>query len=73
VFDERVAVRHGLQPGSHVLCYACGHPVSPAEQGSPQYEAGISCPHCYPTLTPEKRAKQAMRKLQHDQKHGQSL
>lgn len=68
VFDERVAVRHGLQPGSYDLCYACGQPISQEDKASPYYEAGISCPHCYPTQTPEKRAKQVMRKYQNDQK-----
>jgi UPF0176 protein len=28
VFDERVAVNHGLSPGTHKLCRACGQPVS---------------------------------------------
>jgi len=28
VFDERVAVGHGLQPGGHVMCRACGLPVA---------------------------------------------
>jgi UPF0176 protein len=27
LFDERVAVTHGLAPGGHVLCRACGTPV----------------------------------------------
>lgn len=26
VFDERVAVGHGLEPGSHIACRACGAP-----------------------------------------------
>lgn len=73
VFDERVAVRHGLQPGSYDLCYGCGNPVSAADKAHPHYEAGISCPKCYEILTAEKRAKQKMRKLQHDQKKGQAL
>ncbi len=30
VFDERVAVAHGLNPGTHELCRACGHPVAKA-------------------------------------------
>lgn len=29
VFDRRVAVTHGLAPGSHVMCLACGRPVKP--------------------------------------------
>ncbi|MET0364443.1 MAG: rhodanese domain-containing protein [Sphingobium sp.] len=31
VFDERVAVTHGLEPGSHALCGECGMPVPEAE------------------------------------------
>lgn len=68
VFDERVAVGHGLQPGGYQLCYACGHPVSEADKASPYYEPGIACPHCYETMTPEKRAKQTMRQRQRDQR-----
>lgn len=47
VFDQRVAVAHRLQPGTHVLCYACGNPVSLEEQSSPKYEPAVSCPRCY--------------------------
>ncbi|HEX7853207.1 MAG TPA: rhodanese-related sulfurtransferase [Sphingobium sp.] len=31
VFDERVAVGHGLEAGSHILCTSCGMPVPTAE------------------------------------------
>lgn len=73
VFDERVAVSHGLQPGSHELCYACGYPVSEGDRTHPHYEAGISCPHCYDMMTPEKRAKQTMRQRQrHHQREATS-
>jgi UPF0176 protein len=46
VFDERVAVKQGLEPGSYVMCQACGQPLSQQEQQSQQYEPGVSCPHC---------------------------
>lgn len=46
VFDERVAVTHGLEPGTYELCQACGMPLSEAEQRSPRYQPGIHCPHC---------------------------
>ncbi|MEL6580219.1 MAG: rhodanese-related sulfurtransferase [Cyanobacteria bacterium J06621_12] len=62
VFDERVAVKEGLEPGSHELCYACGHPISEADKESPKYESHISCPHCYEQLTPEKKARQVNRR-----------
>jgi len=31
VFDERVALEHGVTQGSHVMCRRCGHPV-PADR-----------------------------------------
>ncbi|WP_416676769.1 oxygen-dependent tRNA uridine(34) hydroxylase TrhO [Egbenema bharatensis] len=55
VFDQRVTVQHGLASGTHSLCWGCGHPISEAEKASPQYEVGVSCPHCFDRLTPEKR------------------
>lgn len=58
VFDERVAVRHGLQEGSYQLCFGCGHPISETDKSSPQYEEGICCPYCFDSLTTEKRARQ---------------
>lgn len=62
VFDERVAVKEGLERGSYELCYGCGHPLSEAELNSPQYELHISCPYCYEQLTPEKKARQINRR-----------
>ena len=66
VFDDRVAVKEGLELGSHELCYACGHPISEAEKQSPQYEPHISCPYCYESLTPEKKARQEDRRRQRE-------
>ncbi|MET0409083.1 MAG: rhodanese-related sulfurtransferase [Hyphomicrobium sp.] len=34
VFDERVALEHGVRQGHHELCAGCGHPIRRAEQGS---------------------------------------
>jgi UPF0176 protein len=62
VFDERVAVKEGLELGSHELCYGCGHPISEADKNSPHYESNISCPHCYQQLTPEKKERQVNRR-----------
>lgn len=64
VFDERVAIKHGLEPGSYSICYACGHPVSRAEQQSPDYESEVSCPHCIGEMTDEKRDRFRERKRQ---------
>jgi len=73
VFDERVTVKHGLQPGSYDLCWACGNPLSAADKRSPHYEVGVSCPHCYATLTPEKLAKHRMRQQQRDHLRDRAL
>lgn len=31
VFDERVALEHGVKPGTHVMCKLCGAPVAEGE------------------------------------------
>ena len=64
VFDQRVAVGQGLEPGHYELCYGCSRPITAEEKTSPKYQAGISCPHCYDTLTPEKRAAATERQKQ---------
>jgi UPF0176 protein len=64
VFDERIAVKHGLEKGSYDLCFGCGHPISEEDKQSEQYEENICCPHCYDSLTEEKRARQLIRKSQ---------
>lgn len=56
VFDQRVAVGHGLAPGTYNLCHACRMPVSEADRASPLYEDGVSCPACHDSLTEAKRA-----------------
>lgn len=56
VFDQRVAVKHGLQQGSYDQCYACRMPLSQEEMASPLYVKGLSCPHCHDQITPEQRA-----------------
>lgn len=69
VFDERVAVRHGLQPGSYEMCRSCGHPICEVDKTSIHYQAGISCPYCYNTLTPQKRLRQVERQRQFEQQY----
>ncbi|MDP2779354.1 rhodanese-related sulfurtransferase [Devosia sp.] len=46
VFDERVAVGHGLVEGEATLCRACRHPLTPADRADKAYVEGISCPYC---------------------------
>lgn len=64
VFDQRVAVKHGLEVGEFDQCYACRHPLSPAEVEDEKYTAGISCPYCYDSLTEKKRASLTERQKQ---------
>jgi UPF0176 protein len=56
VFDQRVAVTHGLDEGQYDQCYACRHPLSPDELKSKKYIKGISCPYCFNKLTQKKKA-----------------
>ena len=64
VFDERVAVGHGLTPGAHVLCRACRRPVSPDQRASPLYVEGIACPACHDHRDADSRARYAERHRQ---------
>ncbi len=64
VFDERVAVGQGLEPGTHVLCRACRMPVSAEGRRSPHYVEGESCPRCHATRDEAQRAGYAERHRQ---------
>lgn len=55
VFDQRVAVGHGLAQGTHGLCHACRRPVSPSAMQSDLYEEGVSCPACHAERTDAQR------------------
>jgi UPF0176 protein len=43
VFDERVALEHGVRPGTHVMCQACGSPIQERGRG---YGATSDTPRC---------------------------
>ncbi|MBS9721007.1 rhodanese-related sulfurtransferase [Tianweitania sp. BSSL-BM11] len=64
VFDERVAVGHGLKPGGALLCHACRHPVTEADRAHPLYREGVCCPQCAETQDPADRARYAERQKQ---------
>ena len=74
VFDQRVAVGHGLAAGTHTLCFACRRPVSPANSQSPLYEAGVSCPDCHYERDEQQRASYRERHRQelHATRHGRA-
>ncbi|MEO5867555.1 MAG: rhodanese-related sulfurtransferase [Sphingomonas sp.] len=64
VFDERVAVSHGLKAGSHALCRGCRMPVGAADRASPLYQEGVSCPACHGARDAATRAAYAERHRQ---------
>ena len=64
VFDQRVAVGHGLVPGTHALCFACRMPVGAADRASPLYVEGVSCPACHADRDERERAGYAERHRQ---------
>jgi UPF0176 protein len=55
VFDERVAVGHGLRLGEYELCRSCRYPLGPRDKQSPHYELGVSCEHCYAQISEERK------------------
>lgn len=64
VFDERVAVGHGLEVGSHSLCRACRRPVSEAGRTSPRYVEGVQCDACADDRDEARRASAHERQRQ---------
>ena len=57
VFDQRVSVGHGLQPGGLSLCHACRRPLTAAAMAHPAYEEGVACGQCVGEYGPEDRAR----------------
>ena len=64
VFDGRVAVNHDLRPGTYHMCHACRMPLSETDLDSNDYQDGVSCPHCKPSLDPQRAARFAERQKQ---------
>jgi UPF0176 protein len=73
VFDERVAVKHGLAPGEAELCRACRMPVTPEQRRSPKYRQGISCEQCHDRRTDEDRKRYAERQRQVERAEARGL
>ena len=64
VFDERVAVGHGLAVADFALCHGCLTPLSPQDRRHAAYEEGVACGYCAVTLTPEQKASNRERHRQ---------
>lgn len=56
VFDERIAVSHGLKPAANVgRCEACDHTLTIKEMEHSAYIRGEQCPHCVDNISNRKR------------------
>jgi len=64
VFDQRVAVKHGLEESDYDQCFACRYPITDEDKISPEYTKGISCPRCYNIMTKEQQKGFAERQKQ---------
>lgn len=64
VFDERVAVRHGLERGEARLCRACRRPLMPGERQSPYFVEGVSCVNCHAERSESDRQRYGERQRQ---------
>ena len=57
VFDGRVTVTHGLEPGHYEQCHACRMPIDETDKKSNAYVPGVSCPHCIDKYTDADRRR----------------
>ncbi len=64
VFDQRVAVGHGLAEGHHTLCHGCRLPVSAEGRASPRYIEGVACDACFDTRSESQQQAAAERQRQ---------
>ena len=64
VFDNRVAVDHDLKRGSYDQCHACRMPITEQEKLLLNYAEGLSCLHCYGTVSDEQKQRFAQRQKQ---------
>jgi UPF0176 protein len=76
VFDNRVSVGHGLVEGPHELCHGCRRPILPEDKQRSEFEAGVSCHHCFSETTDwdkdRFRERQKQMLLTKARKHAQS-
>jgi len=73
VFDERVAVGHGLAEGTYSLCRACRFPIEATAQTRAEFEAGVSCHHCYEKTSEVQKAscRERMKQVELAEARGQ--
>ncbi len=64
VFDGRTAVGAAVHQADWQACFGCGEPLSPHDRADPNFEEGVSCPHCAPKITEERRIRLRQRHVQ---------
>ena len=64
VFDQRVALKHGLQEGQYELCYGCRQPINETHKKHPDFEDGVCCPLCIDVLSHPQKERFRMRQKQ---------
>ncbi len=64
VFDQRVAVTHGLEESEYDQCFACRRPITETDKSRAEYEKGVSCHHCFDEMTDAQKSAFAERQKQ---------
>ncbi len=64
VFDERVALEHGLKESDYLLCYACRRPLSAEDTRRADYIEGVQCHQCKDEKSDRAKAALIMRHKQ---------
>lgn len=64
VFDNRVAVKHGLEKGQYDQCYACRMPITEDDKQQECYVKGQSCHHCVDNKDLSQKVRYAERQKQ---------
>ena len=66
VFDHRISSAHNMVDGDYTMCYSCRSAILPEDYKSDKFEYGVSCKHCYDSLTKKKKARMRERQRQID-------
>ncbi len=64
VFDRRVGIGHGLSEGTARICYGCRATLSAEDREHPEFEEGVKCHICAPSLDDNALAAKRMRHYQ---------
>jgi len=64
VFDQRVAVGHGLEESDYDQCFACRRPIVEDDKLRPEYTKGVSCHQCYDEMSETQKSAFAERQKQ---------